>query len=99
MAVVKANYVKRGRGAPARAKATVRYIMHRPGREGERSSRALFGFDGDFTKEQAYGMINEVPRGTIFYRIILSPDPRTEDRYRDLTLAELTTDTLYALEE
>src|SRR3954451_16584654 len=99
MAIVKANYVKRGRTAAARVKATVRYITHRPGREGEKSSRALFGWDGELSKEQVYRMIDSAPRGTIFYRIVVSPDPRAEDRYRDLTLPELTADTLLALEE
>src|SRR5690349_1879304 len=99
MAVVKANYVKRGKGAVSRAKATIRYITHRPGQDGERTARALFGWDGQLSKEQAYRMIDAAPRGTIFYRIVVSPDPRAEDRYHDLTLAELTTDTLLALEE
>src|SRR5690348_13953375 len=58
------------------------------------------GFQSNrLSKEQAYRMIDSAPRGTIFYRIVVSPDPRAEDRYRDLTLAELTTDTLLALEE
>ena len=46
MAVVKANYVKRGKEERARAKATIRYIQHRRDREGERVTRTLFGYDG-----------------------------------------------------
>jgi hypothetical protein len=84
MAVVKANYVKRGKGERGRAKATIRYIQHRRDRDGERVSRTLFGFDGELTREQAYRMIDEAQKGTIFYRFVLSPDPKREDRYKTL---------------
>ncbi len=46
MAVVKANYVKRGRGEKGRAKATIRYITHRRDRDGKKQpghSSALMG--------------------------------------------------------
>jgi hypothetical protein len=33
MAIVKANFVKRGAGERARAKATIRYIADRPGKD------------------------------------------------------------------
>src|SRR5512144_3138889 len=46
MAVVKANFIKRGRGEKERARATVRYMQHRPGRDNQRLTRALFGSDG-----------------------------------------------------
>jgi hypothetical protein len=100
MAVVKANYVKRGKGEKGRAKATIRYIQHRRDRDGERVNRTLFGYDGVLTKEQAYRMIDEAPqKGTIFYRIVLSPAPGREDRYKDLNLSEITIDTMLKLEE
>ncbi len=44
-------------------------------------------------------MIDEARRGTIFYRIVLSPAPKQEDRYKDLNLRELTLDTMLKLEE
>jgi hypothetical protein len=100
MAVVKANYVKRGIGEKGRAKATIRYIMHRHDRDGNRVTRDLFGFDGELTKEQVYRMIEEAPqKGNTFYRIIISPAPRQEDRYRDPDLERLTLDTILKLEE
>jgi rubrerythrin len=99
MAIVKANYVKRGRGAKSRAKATIRYITHRRDREGNSTTRDLFGWDGLLTKEQTYRMIDGAPRGTIFYRIVVSPAPRNEDTYKDINLTDLTLDTLLALEE
>jgi DNA-directed RNA polymerase subunit RPC12/RpoP len=99
MAIVKANYVKRGKGEKGRAKATIRYITHRRNRDGHTVTRELFGFDGSLTKEQTYRMIDEARRGTIFYRIVLSPAPKQEDRYKDLNLHELTLDTMLKLEE
>jgi hypothetical protein len=99
MAVVKANYVKRGKGDKGRAKATIRYNQHRRDRDGERVSRSLFGYDGALSREQAYRMIDEAPRGTIFYRIVLSPDPKREDRFKDLELSDITLHTMLTLEE
>jgi hypothetical protein len=49
MAIVKSNYVKRGKGEKGRAKATIRYIQHRRDRDGERVNRTLFGYDGTLT--------------------------------------------------
>jgi hypothetical protein len=98
--IVKANYVKRGEGDRARAKATIRYITHRRDREGERVTRDLFGFEGMLTKQTAYRLIDEAPqKGRYYYRMILSPDPRREDRYRDLDLKALTRATMLKLEE
>jgi hypothetical protein len=99
MAIVKSNYVKRGKGERDRAKATIRYIQHRRDRDGERVNRTLFGYDGALSREQAYKMIDEAQKGTIFYRFVLSPDPKREDRYKDLDLSEITIHTMLALEE
>jgi DNA-directed RNA polymerase subunit RPC12/RpoP len=99
MAIVKANYVKRGKGEKERAKATIRYITHRRDRDGHTVTRELFGYDGALTKEQTYRMIDEARRGTLFYRIVISPAPKQEDRYKDLSLRDLTLDTMLKLEE
>ena len=99
MAIVKANYVKRGKGERGRAKATIRYITHRRDRDGHTVTRELFGYDGSLTKAQTYRMIDEARRGTLFYRIVLSPAPKQEDRYQDLNLRDLTLDTMLRLEE
>jgi hypothetical protein len=78
----------------------VRYIMHRRDREGERVTRDLFGFEGSLSKETAYRMIDEAPeKRRYYYRIIISPDPRREDSYRDLDLQSLTIETMLKLEE
>jgi hypothetical protein len=99
MAIVKSNYVKRGKGERARAKATIRYIQHRRDRDGARVSRTLFGYDGALSREQAYKMIDDAQKGTLFYRFVLSPDPKREDRYKDLGLSDITIHTMLALEE
>lgn len=99
MAIVKANYVKRGRSEKARAKATIRYMMHRPGREGQKVTRTLFGSDGVMERKQAYRMIDEAKRGTIFFRIVVSPDPAKEDMGKDLDLFTLTNQTMVTLED
>jgi hypothetical protein len=100
VAVVKANYVKRGIGDRGRAKATIRYITHRRDRDGQKVTRDLFSFEGSLTKQHIYRMIDEAPaRGTYFYRMVLSPDPKREDRYKDLSLRDIAIDTMLRLEE
>ena len=92
MAVVKVSFTKH-RG---KAKAHIRYITHRPGKDNERTTRVLFGRDGQLTKDQAYRLIDRASRGTTFFRIMLSPDPAREDTYKDLNLRDLTGDALLA---
>jgi hypothetical protein len=98
MAIVKANYVKRGVEAKNRAKATIRYIQERPGKQKEKQSRTLFGADGTLTREEVYRMIDEAAKGALFYRLVISPDPTKEDSLRDLNLAQLTVQTMMELE-
>jgi hypothetical protein len=98
--IIKANYCKRDKDDRNRAKATVRYITHRRDREGNKITRDLFGFDGSLSKQTAYRMIDEAPqKGRYYYRVIVSPDPRREDRYKDLSLQDLTIETMLKLEE
>src|SRR3954452_22065722 len=65
------------------AKATIRYIMHRPDREGERKSRSLFGEDGLIDKSLAYDLIDEAIKGSVFLRGAISPDPAKEGANKD----------------
>ena len=95
MAIVKANYTRSRR----KIKASVRYIQHRPGRDGERISRLLFGNDGALTRDEAYELIDQAPKGTRFYRLVISPDPKREDTDKDLNLRELTDKTLSQLSD
>jgi hypothetical protein len=95
MAIIRAKYSK----SKSRMKAAIRYIEHRPGEEGEKVKRELFGIDGVMDRQQAYQMIDEAEKGTAFFRIVISPDPGKEDTERDLHLAELTRQTMLTLEE
>ncbi len=61
-------------------------------------SRPLFGFGGQLSREQAEEMIANAPKGTIFFPIILSPDPARENKEKDLDLWQVTRQTFVALE-
>src|SRR5712691_8550695 len=95
MAIVKATYTKSSGGA----KAGVRYIEHRPGKDGEKIHRTLFNGDGAMGRWQAYQMIDEAEKGSFFFRFVISPDPKAEDTDKDLHLREITERTMNALEE
>src|ERR1700686_2992229 len=95
MAIVKATYTKSSAGA----KAGVRYIEHRPGKDGEKITRTLFGIDGLMGRWQANRMIDEAQKGSIFFRFVISPDPKQEDTGKDLFLREITEKTMLSLEE
>src|SRR6266568_2561018 len=95
MAIVKATYTKSSAGA----KASIRYIEHRPGRDGEKVTRPLFNTDGLMGRWQAYQMIDEAEKGSVFFRFVISPDPKQEDTGKDLFLREITEKTMLSLEE
>jgi hypothetical protein len=99
MAVVRANYVKRGKNERATAKANIRYIQERPGRDKEKLTRTLFGGADNMGRYEAYQFINDAPKGTYFYRLKLSPDPATEDTKRDLHMQKLTRQMMHGLEK
>jgi hypothetical protein len=99
VAIFKANYCKRGKTERSLAKASVRYIQHRAGKEGEKITRDLFGSDGQMDRYQAYRMIDEAPKGSYFYRFILSPDPKREDHNHDVDMRDIARHTILALEE
>jgi hypothetical protein len=96
MAIVRATSYTRSRGA---AKATIRYITHRPGNDGLRKTRQISGIDGAVSKDQAYRMIDEAAKGSVFFRLVISPDPQTEDIRQDLYLHQIATSTLLTLED
>jgi hypothetical protein len=99
MAVVKANYVKRGASERKIAKGNIYYIQNRPGRDKERLSRTLFGHAGNMGRKEAYQFINDAPKGTYFYRLKISPDPKREDTKRDLHMQKLTRYLMQRLEK
>src|SRR2546423_5657586 len=95
MAIVKATYTKSSAGA----KASIRYIAHRPGKDGATITRNLFGLDGLMGRWQAYQMIDEADKGSLFFRFVISPDPKQEDTEKDLFLREITEKTMLRLED
>jgi hypothetical protein len=99
MAIFKANYVKRGKNARDLAKASVRYIQHRRGKDGNTITRTLFGSDGPMERHEAYRMIDEATKGSFFYRFVLSPDPKREDNNHDLDMRDIAMQTMLALED
>src|SRR4029453_4644515 len=100
MAVVKANYVRKGIGERVTAKANIRYIQERPGRDKEKLARPLFNNAGFIGRHEAYQFIDEEGRkGRYFYRLKLSPDPSKEDTKRDLNMQKLTRKMMQYLEK
>ena len=95
MAIVKATYTKSSGGA----KASIRYIEHRPGKDNAKINRTLFGIDGAMGRWEAYRMIDEAEKGSLFFRFVISPDPKQEDTEKDLFLREITEKTMLSLED
>ena len=98
MAVIRVNFVKKGAGERRTAKANVKYIENRTGKEGEKIQRTLFGASGQMSRLQAYEMIDQAEAGSTFFRVKICPDPKKEDMEHDLLLREITEKTM-AIEE
>jgi len=81
------------------AKQSIRYITHRRGRNGKTVTRQLFGREGGTDKTEAYEKIDKALRGTTFFRMMISPDPLTEDTLKDLDLREIMDQTMLALQK
>jgi hypothetical protein len=97
MAVVKTHYERRGKVGNAKAKENVRYIQHRAGKDKERVMRPLFTNDGPMTRLEVYQFIDEAPKGTYFYTIIINPDPEKEDTHKDLDMRQIALSTMQTI--
>src|SRR5229473_2503338 len=95
MAIFKATYTQKAAGA----KANIRYIEHRPGKDGAKITRTLWGIDGKMERSEAYRMIDEAEKGSVFYRLVINLDGAKEDTHRDIYLRELTEQTMLGLED
>jgi hypothetical protein len=95
MAAVTLKYIK----SRQQIKAHLRYIVHRKGKSREKITRELFNRDGLTDKRAIYQMIDNAKRGTIFFKIMISPDPMKEDTRRDLDLQHITRRTISKLEK
>ncbi len=92
-AIIKATYTR----ARELAKANIRYIQHRKRLDGKKLTRELFGAEGSMERGDAYRMIDEAEKGSVFFRIVISP-PQLEDSHT-LNLAEITSQTMLHLAE
>jgi hypothetical protein len=99
MAFVGTSFVKRGKVGNAKAKDIVRYIQHRSGKDNERVMRPLFTNDSPMTRLEAYQFIDEAPKGTKFFTIIISPDPANEDTHHDVDMRQITITTMQTVAE
>jgi hypothetical protein len=94
MAIIKATYTQRG----SAAKASVRYIENRPGKNGGKIQRTLFTGDGRVDRGEVYDMIDQAIKGSYFFRLVISPDPEREGRDKSLDLRVLTDSAMRELE-
>ena len=95
MAIFKATYTNKATGA----KAGIRYIEHRPGKDNAKITRPLWGIDGKMERKEAYRMIDEAEKGSLFFRFVISPDPLKEDTHKDIYLRDITEQTMLSLED
>jgi len=94
MAIVKASYTRKG----GTAKASVRYIENRPGKDGAKKQRTLFNADGKVERREVYDMIDQADTSSYFFRLVISPDPQREDSDNNLALKEIIERTIQSLE-
>lgn len=95
MAIFKASYTRKAAGA----KASIKYIEHRPGKNNAKITRTLWGIDGKMDRGEAYRMIDEAGKGSYFFRFMISPDPQKEDTHKDINLRDITEQTMLTLED
>jgi len=95
MAILKASYTRQG----SAAKAAIRYIENRPGKDGSRIVRTLFKADGKVERAEVYDMIDQAAKGSYFFRLVISPDPQREDSDKNLALRDITERTIQSLED
>jgi hypothetical protein len=95
MAVVKLKYIR----SRPQIKAHLRYITHRRGEDGKIITRPLFDSAGLTDKRAVYELVDAAGQGTAFFKLMISPDPGTEDTHKDVDLAHLTRQTMRALEK
>jgi hypothetical protein len=95
MAIVKAYFTR----TKSEIKKTLGYIVHRPGKEGEKLNRELFGnFEESISKQDAYPFI-DAQQGMTYFHLKINFHPKREDTRKDLNLRDITRQSIAALEE
>ena len=95
MAVVTLKYIR----DKEQIKAHLRYFTHRKGHDNEKITRAIFTNVGETDKPEFYRQVKYAGRGTVFFKFMISPDPRREDSRKDLDLPYITRRTIRKLEK
>jgi hypothetical protein len=95
MAVVTLKYIR----DKEQIKANLRYFTHRKGCEQEKITRAIFTNVGETDKQEFYRQVKDAGRGTVFFKFMISPDPKREDSSKDLDLPYITRRTIRKLEQ
>jgi hypothetical protein len=95
MAVVTLKYTRN----KEEIKANLRYFTHRAGRENEKITRDIFTNIGETDKQEFYRQVKSAGRGTVFFKFMISPDPRREDSLKDLDLHFITRRTIRKMEK
>jgi len=95
MAIFKATYTKQAAGA----KANIRYIQNRRGKDGAKIQRTLYGSDGNMERGEAYQMIDEAEKGSVFYRLVINFDAEKEDTHKDIYIQTITENTMLGVED
>lgn len=99
MAVFKARYIPKQTDVRAAAKDHIRYIQNRPGLNGAKIQRTLFGIDGKMERGEAYRMLDEAKGREYVYKIILNFDPVKEDPHKDLYTPDIARHTMLGVED
>ena len=95
MAVVKLKYIRN----KEQIKKNLHYITHRAGGEKEKMTRQIFTNNGLADKQEFDRQVVSAGRGTVFFKFMISPDPRSEDTNKDLDLPHITRRTIRKLEK
>jgi hypothetical protein len=99
MAIFKANFIPKTVNVRSVAKAHIRYIEHRSGKDKEKITRTLYNSDGAMGRWEAYRMIDEAEKGSVFYRLVINFDAQKEDTHKDIYVQEVTEKTMLGLED
>ncbi len=99
MAIFKATFIKNNARKIAAAKAHIRYIQNRRGKDGEKITRTLFNADGAMGRWEAYRMIDEAESQSVMYRLVINFDAEKEDTHKDISLQEVTEQTMLSVED
>jgi hypothetical protein len=95
MAVVKLKYIRN----KEQIKKNLHYITHRAGGEKEKMTRQIFTNNGLADKQEFDRQVVSAGRGAVFFKFMISPDPRSEDTNKDLDLPHITRRTIRKLEK